>query len=272
VRPSATLAAALLVAGCARSSGPVRAAGTPTAAPARDVGAIAPPPVEAPDVLVDLPVPGHAPAVVAVPRESGAGRPVLVATHGAGGTPEAHCAFWRELIGGAAFVLCPRGVTMDVLLPPAERGYFYPAHPALAREVRAALGALVARFAGRVDVERALYAGFSQGAIMGAIAFSRDPAPFAGAVLIEGGAEEWSVHNARTFRAGGGRRVVFACGHPRCAAAARRSAGYLRREGVESRVVDASGAGHTLDGAVREGVARELPWLLEGDARWRGGE
>jgi predicted esterase len=135
--------------------------------------------------------------------------------------------------------------------------------------VRAALAALLARFPDRVDPDRALYAGFSQGATMGALVFSRDPAPFAGALLIEGGAEEWSLHNARTFKAGGGRRVLFACGRKSCAEAARRSAGYLERVGVDARVVDKSGAGHTIEGPVREGVAEAFSWLVGDDPRWR---
>lgn len=232
-----------------------------------------PPPAEppAPAPLVDLPVPGHRPAVVSVPPgldPEGAPRPLLVATHGARGTPEKLCALWREAVGELAFVLCPRGVTMDVYAPPESRGYFYPSHPALEREVRAALAALAERFPGRVDAARAVYAGFSQGAVMGALSFSARPAPFAGLVLIEGGDEEWSLHGARTFAAGGGQRVLFACGRARCAAAAKRSAGYLRRAGVEGRVVDASGAGHTYEGIVREGVLAAFPWLVGDDARW----
>ncbi|MFT3772136.1 MAG: hypothetical protein QM820_42565 [Minicystis sp.] len=225
------------------------------------------PPFEAPPgTLVDLPVSGHAPAVVALPKEGR--RPLIVATHGAGGTPEAQCAYWRDLVDEAAFVLCPRGVTMDVYAKPEDRGWFYPAHPALEREVRAALAALEARFPGRVDLDRALYTGFSQGAVMGALAFSRAPTPFTALVLVEGGAEEWAGYNAKSFAKGGGQRVILACGRPSCADAARRSAAILRRAGVDVRVIDATGAGHTPGGAVRERLVEALPWLLEGDARY----
>jgi hypothetical protein len=37
---------------------------------------------------------------------------------------------------------------------------------------------------------------------------------------------------------------------------------------VETRIVGAVGAGHTLGGTVGEGVIAALPWLLGGDARW----
>lgn len=267
---------ALLLAACVPTPHErMRAAALPapvTPAPAGpDVPLLAevPAPVPEDPTLLDLAVPGHKPAVVSIPPGATSRRPVLVATHGAGGTPEAHCSYWQALVGETAFVLCPRGVTMDVHAPPAERGYFYPAHPALGREVRAALDALAARFPDRIDAEGAIYAGYSQGATMGALVFGSDPAPFTAAVLIEGGVEEWTTRSARAFKERGGRRVVFACGRRSCADAARRSAGVLERAGVESRVVDATGAGHTYGGAVREGVTAALPFVFGGDGRWR---
>lgn len=195
-------------------------------------------------------------------------RPVLVATHGAGGTPEAHCGYWRALLHDRAVVLCPRGVTMDVYAPPEERGYFYSNHPALERELKDAIAALAARFPDRVDLDRAVYAGYSQGATMGALAIAPSPAPFATVVLVEGGSDAWSGRSAKAFKAGGGERVLFACGRQSCADGARRSASLLRRAGVEVRVVDASGAGHTHDGAVKAGLVKALPWLLDGDPRF----
>jgi len=218
--------------------------------------------------MLDLEVPGHAPAVVFVPATAAA-RPLLVATHGAGGTPEAQCARWRKLLGDTAFILCPRGVTMDVYVPPEERSYFYPAHPALGRELRAALAALVARFHARVDTEGAVYAGFSQGATMGALVLAGDPLPFTSLVLVEGGHDEWTTVSARAFKDAGGRRVLFACGRLVCADGARRSARYLTRAGVETRVVDATGAGHTYEGAVEAGVASALGFVFGDDARWQ---
>lgn len=266
---------ALLVAGCV----PPDAIAPLSSSPRAPANAVAPAPtvsprteeepapvLVAPRPLVELPVPGHADAVVALPQDGR--RPVLVATHGAGGTPEAQCAYWQELLKDAAFVLCPRGVTMDVNAPPADRGYFYSTHPALEREVRDALAALAARYPDRVDLDRAVYTGYSQGGTMGALAFGVAPSPFTALVLVEGGSEEWSTYTARSFKAGGGRRVLFACGRRSCADAARRSATLLRKASVDNRVVDASGAGHTYYGAVRDGIVEALPWLFEGDARF----
>ncbi|APR77801.1 Hypothetical protein A7982_03148 [Minicystis rosea] len=289
VRRFTTLAALLLVASCApmprspatRADEPEREAPPtsplaaapapphdepPHPAPSASAEASAPAIDAPPGTLVELPVAGHAPAVVAMPREGR--RPVLVATHGAGGTPEAHCAYWRALVDDMAFVLCPRGVTMDVYARPEARGWFYPAHPALEREVRDALAALKARFPERVDLDRAVYTGFSQGGVMGALAFSRAPAPFTALVLVEGGAEEWATYNARSFVEGGGRRVILACGRRSCSDAAQRSAAILKRAGVDVRVIDARGAGHTNEGRVKTGLVEALPWLLEGDPRF----
>jgi poly(3-hydroxybutyrate) depolymerase len=239
---------------------------SPSPTPTATVAAAAPPPaLEA--AVIDLAVPAHAAAVVFVPAAASP-RPLVVATHGAAGTPEAQCATWRKLTNDAAFVLCPRGVTMDVSAPPAERGYFYPAHPALGREVRAAIDALVARFGDRVDPRAAVYAGYSQGATMGALAFAPDPAPFVGLVLVEGGFDEWTLRSAESLRAGGARRVLFVCGRAVCADGARRSASYLKRAGVDARVIDVRGAGHTHGGAVEAGVREAMPFVLGDDARW----
>jgi predicted esterase len=221
--------------------------------------------------FVDLPVPGHRDAVVSVPARAAGSRPLLVATHGAGGTPEAHCTFWRRLLGDRAFVLCPRGASLNAHVAPEDAAYFYDGHPRLAREVEAALDALTARFGDRVDARAAVYAGFSQGATMGALALPLLPGRFARAVLIEGGDADWSRYTARVFATHGGARALFLCGRPACAANARRSAGYLEREGVPARAIHAVGAGHTYGGKVEQELVGALGWLLEGDPRWQAG-
>jgi predicted esterase len=231
--------------------------------------------VEVEAELIDLPVPGHRAAVVSVPPAAATTpRPLLVIAHGAGGRPEPHCAFWRELLGARGFLLCPRGVLLGAYAAPADQGYFYPDHHALEREVTAAIEALRARFGERLDDRAPIYVGFSQGATMGALAFVKRPAAFARLVLIEGGvgeSDEWTIDGARAFHEGGADRVLFACGRPSCFSAARRSLTYLGKAGLEGRVIHAAGAGHTYGGAVAEAVRGALPWVLEGDSRWDGG-
>jgi pimeloyl-ACP methyl ester carboxylesterase len=224
------------------------------------------------DPFVELPVEGHRAAVVSVPLGAASPQPLLVVTHGAGGRPEPHCAFWRALIGARGFLLCPRGALLDSFAEPSEQGFFYRDHRALAREVNAAMAALRARFGGHLDERAPIYAGFSQGATMGALAFVQRPAVFARLVLIEGGvgeSDEWTVRGARAFREGDGDRVLFACGRPSCLVAARRSLTYLDKAGVAGRAVHGAGAGHTYGGAVEEAVKGALPWIFEGDPRWR---
>ena len=218
--------------------------------------------------FVSLPVEGHLDAVVAVPVGAPAPRPVLVATRGAGGSPEEHCEHWQRLLGGRAFILCPRGVALKTTVPLGEGQYFYDGHPRLVREVRLALVALSLRFGGLVDTQGAVYAGYSQGATMGALALPLMPGLFSRALLIEGGDAEWDRRAARIFKAEGGQRVLFACGRSRCAENARRSAGYLEKESVETRVLHAEGAGHTYGGPVEELVRGSFEWLVEGDSRW----
>lgn len=228
-----------------------------------------PPAAEIAASIVDLDVPGHKPAVVTAPKRTAHARlPLVVATHGADGTPEAHCSFWRSVVSDRAFVLCPRGVTSDVYAPPEKRGYFYPSHPALGREVEAALAALTARFGDEVDVRGAVYAGFSQGATMGALALGPKPSPFRALVLVEGGYDDWDLFAARAFSRGGGERVAFVCGRPVCVEGARKSIAYLARHGVAAELRHASGAGHRIDGAVGVESSRGLAWATEGDARW----
>lgn len=222
---------------------------------------------EAPFVALD--VPDHLPAVVALPLGATSPRPVVVATHGAGGTPEAHCAFWRELLRAHPFIVCPRGRPLG--WPGGERGYAYPNHHALGREVAAALDALARRHPEHADTQAAVYAGYSQGATMGALALPALAGRFLRAVLVEGGFGEWDVASAKRWAAGGGVRVLFACGRTRCAEGARTQARWLTAGGVAARVVADVSAGHTYEGGVGERLREALPWLLEGDPRWPRG-
>jgi predicted esterase len=253
-----------------RTRAPLAAASSPSPTAIAEAMAPAPAPL-AGDPFVELPVEGYRAAVVSIPRGAVSPRPLLVVTHGAGGRPEPHCAFWRALLGDRGFVLCPRGTLLGSFAEPSEQGYFYRDHHALEREVTAAIAALRARFGGYLDERAPLYAGFSQGATMGALAFAKRPALFSRLVLIEGGvgeADEWTVSGARAFHEGGGERVLFACGRPSCLLAAQRSLTYFDKAGLAGRVVHGAGAGHTYGGAVEGALKGALPWIIEGDPRW----
>jgi len=228
-------------------------------------------PLTATSPFVDLEVPGHFPALVALPLGARTPRPIVVATHGAGGRPEGQCQLWQALVGSRAFVLCLRGIPTSRFDPPDSAGYYYPGHPALGLEIEAALGALAARYPAHVDLRAPLYAGFSQGASMGALLLPRHQAGFARAALIEGGYgmfQEWNVAAARRFHEQGGDRVVLACGRIRCLEQARITARYLERGGVRVRVLYARGAGHGYRGAMEQELRANFDWLVEGDPRF----
>jgi len=214
--------------------------------------------------LAALSVPGFLPAALFVPAD-GAPRPLVVASHGAGGDPEWECEHWRSLTQSRAFVLCPRGARIDVRVP---SGHFYPTHFALEREVVAAVRAARTAYGARILEPSAIYAGFSQGAIMGAAMIAKHGREFPYLALIEGGYEYWSAGHARSFARSGGQRVLFMCGTRWCAEKSRAPADWLERAGVEVRIEHVVGAGHTPAGPVMERTRAVLPWLLAGDERW----
>lgn len=218
-----------------------------------------------------LEVEGYLPAVVVEPPDDGRVRPLLVATHGAGGTPEAHCERWLALVGTRAFILCTRGRETDRFLPPDQRGYFYDGHIELGNEVVRAVAGLERKFAGRVDVKRATFAGFSQGASMGALFIhqSREyAAMFDRVILVEGGAKEWTVAAAERLHDVGARVAIF-CGQASCDQDARRSFKWMERARLDARRFYAVGAGHTYGGEVGKQVEAARGWLFEGDPRWQ---
>jgi poly(3-hydroxybutyrate) depolymerase len=229
------------------------------------------PPTKAATTWESLEVEGYLPAVLGVPPDDGRARPLLVATHGAGGRPEAHCARWFELVGTRAFILCTRGREMDMFLPKEERGFFYDGHHELGKEVVRAIEALRARHGARVDTQGAVFAGYSQGASMGALFLHEKreyAAMFARVILVEGGAKEWTVPLAERMREVGVKRVGVFCGQASCHQAASKSVAWMQRAGLEAREIYSAGAGHTYMGDVGVNVEKALPWLFEGDPRW----
>lgn len=216
--------------------------------------------------LVRLPLERGEPAVVSEPHSTRGAHPVLVATHGAGGTGEVHCAIWRTIVGSRGFIVCPQGAPMS------RRGdaYFYDGHPALGREITLVLEALAQRYGKRVDLEAPVFAGYSQGASMGSRMLPRHAASFAGAVLIEGGFgayQEWNVASARRFHQQGAKRVLIACGRPSCRKLGQRTAKYMERGGLETRLVYAN-VGHWFGDALYDEVLANFAWVVEGDPRW----
>ncbi|HWA72002.1 MAG TPA: hypothetical protein VG937_06710 [Polyangiaceae bacterium] len=216
--------------------------------------------------LSELPVPGFLPALVYQPAANEP-RPLVVATHGAGGAPEGECAYWVRLTKGFSFVLCLRGTPFDRA---TLSSFYYKNHLELRRELDAALGAARAAFGARLSPAGGLYSGFSQGATMGVGMIPALGAELPLLVLIEGGYDYWSVAQAKKYRASGGRRVLFACGTKWCADRSEKSATWLRKVGIEARVEYAPGVGHTPMGEVMARVAEALPWVISENPGWEG--
>ena len=221
--------------------------------------------------LVELPVPGFEPALVAVPREASRQHPLLVAVHGAWDRPEPHCALWRRITAGRAFILCPRGQRTDRRTPHARAAYYFSDHLALEREVLAAIAALAERYTSQLDARAAVWAGFSQGAIQGALVIAKNPEQFPRAVLVEGGNgffDEWSPYAARKFARGGGQHVLFGCGSLACVRSAARCGGFLEAVGVGIKVAHADGAGHSYGSTMEARLSEAFGWLVADDPRW----
>lgn len=204
--------------------------------------------------LLALPVPNFGDAVVVLPAKGPA--PLLVAAHGAGGDPAFDCEHWARLTRGEWFVLCPRGAPLSR----RYRGsYYYPNHFELEREVVAMLSAARERYSDMLSDEPGVYAGFSQGATMGALMVIDLGRDFRALVLVEGGWSEWTLKRARRFRETGGESVALICGGAGCTARARTSAQILEQAGLRAHVEHVEGAGHTFLGSVAERAA----WVFD---------
>jgi predicted esterase len=274
-------AAALMASGCNSRSGAVAPAASPLdsqrrlapSAPAhspqapadgrRDLSAetAASAPQATPTALLPgwqpLPVEGAKDAVLFLP-ETPSGL-VLVITHGAGGTPEAHCEQWERRTRGQVVLLCPRGREMHVGAVPAA--YYYPDHNALEAEVVAAVSALEVA-APATSQATWVYAGYSQGANMGVLMILEHLDRFAALCFTEGGFAGWSQQRAKQAAKRRDLKVAFVCGTSHCRELAHQSARLLRAQGVATRVESATGAGHRPDGPVGDKLDALLPWLL----------
>lgn len=254
-------------------------ASDPSSPPIASSSPAPPPPlrrIEATGVtLLELPLddPGFDPALLALPgatRQSSPA-PLVVATHGAEDDAIAFCAVITRAVQGRAFVLCPRGKRVDRRVPREEARYFYENHLRLGDELDQAVRAATTAFGERLDAARAVYLGYSQGAMMGALLLAGRGRQFPRVVAVEGvyGSGRWTVDMGARFRRTGGERVLFVCGGSPCAEKARSSALALGEGSgaIATRVVQGPG-GHTYDGPMADTLTRELPWIFGGDPRF----
>ncbi len=228
------------------------------------------PPLPTGSGFARLPVPGFLPAVVAWPPDA-ASRPlpVVVALHGSYDQPEWNCEVYRQVVRGAAVVLCPRGrLRWDSPTDPRQLRFYFPSTGGwIFREVDAALRALKESAPTRIADGPVVYAGFSQGAILAVPSLPARGEQFSRAILVEGGAS-WSTSNARAYAKSGGQRVLFACGRAGCFTRARATAATLEQAGLKTKVTYTPDQGHTYDGGVQRDLMQSFAWLVEDDARF----
>ena len=240
-------------------------------APALDAAGDAPiglAPIPDQPLFTNLAVPGFPDAVVALPNGASAPRPVLVVIHGSGDRPDWNCDAWRHITGDRGFVLCPRGDYVPRESGPGDdRRYTHRGGAYLRRHVDAALAALATRFAGYVDVDRPVLAGFSLGATEVAGLSGVDPARFPRVAELEGSQDVWTEERVRAFASGGGQTVLFGCGSSWCMPLAKVQTARLQKGGVGARIVHAN-VGHSTDRPLQEAIMLELGWFLDGDSRW----
>ncbi|HTM43916.1 MAG TPA: hypothetical protein VL137_03120 [Polyangiaceae bacterium] len=218
--------------------------------------------------VVELPVPGFRPSVVSLPlpTESLKDESLILAAHGAGDSARSQCEVWREIVGSCGAILCISGTPIG---PGDHNGFFFANHLELEKEVLAAVQALIAHFGERIATHDAVYAAYSQGATMGALMLHAHGDLFSRLVLVEGGSWNWTLSRGKQFRDSGGKRILLVCGTTGCNTGAQKSAQVLAKSGLSVRVLDVPGGGHAYWGAVAHAVAKDWPWVIEADDRWR---
>lgn len=224
--------------------------------------------------LTTLEVEGGGFVHVAVPLGATSPRPVVVGVHGAGDHADWACSEWRATTGGGAWVVCPRG-TKDARW---EGTLVWGSGAQIAHASARALAALRARFGPYVAEGPAVYGAWSQGAtlageVMNVVAkeaADAGAAPvFDRAVLVEGGYGGVDARAmARSLAKEGVARAVVCCASLVCRKLAEGLRAEGPRAGVAVHVADVGLRGHWFDEPVFRAIAADLPWLLEGDARW----
>lgn len=205
---------------------------------------------------------GFGPASVALPLGARKPRPIVVVLHGAADRAEWQCGSFRGVLGGNVFLLCPQGIASAV---PGR--FTFGSVDDTAAELRAALAALKTRFRAHVAPSPILLIGFGEGATLAAELARQEPSFFARVALIAGDPTALSSSAATIFGQRGGKRMLFFCQDLACDENAVSRALLLQRVNVPAKAVKHE-VGPFLDDAFTQALKRELPWLLQGDARF----
>lgn len=221
-------------------------------------------PLVAPAWRTSLEVKGFGPATLAVPLGATTARPIVVVLHGERDRPEWQCGTFRGLLGGRVFILCPQGKP----LAGAEAGFGLGSVEESVSELRAALGALKARYGAHVAPSPIVLVGYGDGATVAADLARQEPSFFARVASINGNPAAFSSSAAKIFGERGGKRVLFFCTNANCDERATARALQLTRFGAQAKAVRRE-VGPYLDPRFVAALAPEIAWLLEGDPRFR---
>jgi pimeloyl-ACP methyl ester carboxylesterase len=220
-------------------------------------------PLSASSWRMELPVPGFGAATVALPLGATTPRPIAVVLHGASDRPDWQCGSFRGVLGGRAFIVCPQGIAAS------EPGRFtLGSVDDTSAELRAALAALKTRFAEHVAASPILLIGYGEGATHAAELARQEPSFFARVALVQGDPSALSSSAASIFGQRGGKRMLFFCTDAGCDDNAVSRALLLTRARVQAKAVRKD-VGPYLDERFTAALAREVPWLLEGDTRFK---
>jgi hypothetical protein len=186
---------------------------------------------------------------------------VVIALHGAADRPEWACGTWTGITRARAFVLCPRGTVHEH--DTSRFGWSSPEQ--VARELRAALQALKARFGRHVASGPVVLAAFEAGVPPALEIAMQEPSFFSRLVLVAPGPDLVSAGTAGVLAKGGARRILLVCSDAACRADAERYDLFIHSAGIENKLLDLGDLGRCLDDRVAKALAAALPWLVEGD-------
>jgi poly(3-hydroxybutyrate) depolymerase len=221
-------------------------------------------PLAAPSWSTHLDVKGFGSATLALPLGATSPRPIVVVLHGAVDRAEWQCGSFRGVLGGRVFILCPQGVRVA-----ASDAYGLGSFDDSVAELRAGLAALKARFGAHVAPSPVVLIGYGEGAAVAADLARQEPAFFARVALVNGNPAAFTSSATKVFAERGGKRVLFFCGNDACDASGVERALLLTREGVSAKSIKGQ-VGPYLDQRFTDALKVEMPWLVEGDARWAG--
>jgi len=220
-------------------------------------------PLSAPSWRIELPVKGFGPATLALPLAATSPRPIVVVLHGAHDRAEWQCGSFRGLLGGSVFILCPQGI-----VAPGAGGFYGLGNvDDSVAELRAGLAALKARFGAHVAASPIVLIGYAEGAAVAADLARQEPAFFARVALVGGNPAAFSASATKIFAERGGKRVLFFCTDESCDTIGGERALLLTRAGVAAKSVKTD-AGPYLDQRFVDALRGQVPWLVEGDARF----